>query len=67
MTKILTPAKSAVSVPQFAIDHGISRSLAFAMIKAGTGPATLRAGRRVLVTAEAAAAWRAAQTKEVQK
>jgi hypothetical protein len=63
---ISSPAKSAVSLEQFAVDHGISRTLVYAMFKNGTGPAVLRAGRRVLVTTEAAAAWREAQTKRVQ-
>lgn len=57
-----TPAeKLAFSVTEFCRLHGLSRSLFYALQRAGDGPAVMRLGGRVAVSKEAAARWRAAR------
>lgn len=53
----ITPA--AFSVSDFCRSHGISRTLFYELGRAGTGPRLMKAGRRVLISIEAAAEWRA--------
>lgn len=50
------------SVDAFCRAHSISRPLLYSMWREGTGPDVMRVGRRVLIPAEAAAAWRARMT-----
>lgn len=52
-----TPA-SAYSIAQFCDAHHISRTHLHNMCKAGRGPRVMKLGRRVLISAEAAADWR---------
>ena len=49
----------AFDVPQFCAAHSISRSLFYLMQRNGRGPRTFKAGRRTLVSREAAEEWRA--------
>ncbi len=51
--------KPTFTIPQFCDDHNISRAFFYKLTKAGEGPRITKLGRRTLVTAEAAAAWRA--------
>lgn len=53
-----TPQQSAFSIAQFCEAHHISRTHLHNMQKAGKGPRLMRLGRRVLISAEAAADWR---------
>jgi transposase-like protein len=46
------------SVTEFCREHGISRGLFYRLIRDGLGPRLAKAGRRTLITAEAAAEWR---------
>jgi predicted DNA-binding transcriptional regulator AlpA len=48
----------ATSIQNFCATHGISRAHFYNLVKRGKAPATLRAGRRRLVSHEAAAQWR---------
>jgi len=48
----------ASSVAGFCRQHGISRSHFYNLLKRGDGPVILKAGRRTLVSADAAAKWR---------
>jgi len=48
----------AYSIAQFCKRHAISQSFYFALQAAGLGPRTMKVGGRVLVSREAAAAWR---------
>jgi hypothetical protein len=65
-TKTSTPLlaeKLAFSIPEFCALHGISTSYYFLLRQRNEGPEELRIGRRTLIAAEAAAAWRAERTK----
>lgn len=53
----------ASSIPQFCRRNSISQAHYFALKKRGEGPDEIRVGRRVLITAEARARWRAAREK----
>src|SRR5712692_8654094 len=48
----------AFSIPEFCRRHGISRAHFYNLSKSGDAPVVMRVGRRTLVSAEAAAAWR---------
>jgi len=52
--------KEALTVAQFCEAHSISRTSFYQLQKDGIAPATFRVGRRVLISKEAAAEWRAA-------
>ncbi len=52
------------TVPQFCEDHQISKSFYYVLEKQGRAPRTIKLGRRVLITAEAAAAWRVRMEEE---
>jgi hypothetical protein len=45
-------------VDGFCREHGISRAHFYNLLKRGEGPAIIKAGRRTLISAEAAAEWR---------
>jgi predicted DNA-binding transcriptional regulator AlpA len=50
--------KFAFSVAEFCGTHNISRAMFYTLLKAGTGPKTMKVGTRTLVSREAAAEWR---------
>ncbi len=50
--------KAAFSVAEFCREHGISRGLFYNMLREGRGPAVIKAGRRTLISREAAEDWR---------
>lgn len=59
---------SAYSIAEFCADNRISRTHLHNLNKAGRGPRVMRVGRRVIISAEAAADWRRefeAQVEEV--
>jgi predicted DNA-binding transcriptional regulator AlpA len=58
---------SMLSIPAFCADHGMSRSLFYRLIKEGRGPRLTRIARRTLISAEAAAEWRARMEQETSK
>lgn len=49
----------AFDVSSFCSHHGISRAKFYQLLQQGLAPKTFRVGRRRLVSAEAAKAWRA--------
>ena len=49
---------AAFTVPEFCAAHRISRALFYLLVREGTGPRLLKAGRRTLITVDAAAEWR---------
>ena len=54
------PIPQAVfDVPTFCIAHKISRSFFYKLLSEGRGPRLLKLGKRTLISAEAAAEWRA--------
>ena len=59
----------ALSVAEFCRQHGISRGLFYNLLRDGQGPRIMKAGRRTLISEEAAGEWRrrmeaAAPTRE---
>lgn len=50
--------KDAYTILEFCQRHGISRSAFYNACKAGQGPRLMRVGNRVMVSREAAEAWR---------
>lgn len=46
------------SVAEFCREHGISRGLFYSLLREGRGPRVIKAGRRTLISREAAADWR---------
>lgn len=50
--------KPTATIPDFCTAHNISRTHLYELIKAGKGPRLMKLGRRVLISAEAAAEWR---------
>lgn len=59
--------KQAMSVSEFCRVHSISRGLFYQLLKRGNGPAILKAGRRRLITSEAALAWRERMSFQKQR
>lgn len=55
------PPRRAYSVPEFCEAYRISRSLFYDEVRRGTGPHTFKAGKRTLVSVEAADEWRRAK------
>lgn len=51
-------AKSVYTVPEFCLEHRISRSLLYKLLQLGAGPRIMKVGKRTLITTEAAEAWR---------
>lgn len=49
---------SAFTVPEFCSAHRISRALLYIMLRDGRGPRIIKAGRRTLISCEAADEWR---------
>jgi hypothetical protein len=54
-----TPGPDCYSIAGFCSSHSISRASFYNLLKAGAAPRIMRVGSRVLITREAAAAWRA--------
>ncbi len=46
------------SVAEFCREHGISRGLFYRLLREGRGPRVIKAGRRTLISREAAEEWR---------
>ena len=46
------------SVQEFCREHGISRGLFYRLLREGQGPRVIKAGRRTLISQEAAEEWR---------
>ncbi len=49
--------KLSYTVDEFCAASGIPRSTFYMLVKAGKGPRLMRAGRRTLISAQAAADW----------
>lgn len=56
-----TSEADALSIDEFCARHRISRTLFYKMKSEGLMPATFKLGTRVLISREAAAAWRRAR------
>lgn len=60
--------KASYTIPEFCADHGnISKSFFHKLVNEGKAPRLMKIGRRTLISAEAAAQWRAlmeAQTNQ---
>ena len=52
------------TVAQFCDDHNIGRTLYYQLEKDGKAPRSMKVGRRRLISAEAAAEWRARMERE---
>ncbi len=50
--------KPIYSVTDFCREHGISRGLFYSLLREGRGPRVIKAGRRTLISREAAEEWR---------
>jgi len=57
------PAPAVYSIREFCEAHGISRTLYFKLRDAGKGPREMQLGSRIVISLEAAAAWRRAQER----
>lgn len=53
-----TAHKHTYTIPQFCDGHNVSRTHFYALLKEGKGPRLMKVGRRSLISAESAAAWR---------
>jgi hypothetical protein len=51
--------RAAQTVDEFCDDNRISRATFYELLKNGNGPRTFKVGRRTLISADAAAEWRA--------
>ncbi len=51
--------KPTYTIAGFCADHHFSKAFLYKLIKDGNGPRLMKVGRRTLISAEAAAAWRA--------
>jgi hypothetical protein len=56
-----------LSIPEFLDEHRISRSLLYRLIKEGRGPRITKIAGRTLISAEAAADWRAQMERETEQ
>jgi predicted DNA-binding transcriptional regulator AlpA len=52
------PVKPIYSIKEFCCQHGISRSLLYKLLQSGHGPRVIKAGKRTLITNDAAVEWR---------
>src|SRR5262249_48579446 len=55
------------SIKSFCIAHHLSREMFHKMQRMGIGPQVMRIGRRVLVSSESAARWRAEREQEFRR
>ncbi len=58
LSRNINPIKHAHSIREFCAQHGISRSLLYKLLQDGNGPRVMKAGKRTLITNEAAEQWR---------
>jgi predicted DNA-binding transcriptional regulator AlpA len=58
--------KATYTLAQFMEGHNVSRTHFYRLQKAGMAPRLMRVGRRVLVSAEAAAEWRRRMEAETE-
>jgi predicted DNA-binding transcriptional regulator AlpA len=58
--------RSLISIPDFATEHGISRSLVYKLIKEGRGPKIVKINSRSLISIEAGIEWRARMEAETR-
>jgi hypothetical protein len=58
--------RAAYTVDEFCVAHRISRRKFYDLIEEGIGPRVMRIGTKVLITIEAAAAWRAEREAAAQ-
>ena len=58
---------SMLSVAAFCAQHSVSRSLFYRLLKNGLGPRLTKISRRTLISAEAAAKWRAQMEWETEQ
>jgi len=56
-----------MSIPSFAAEHGISRSLLYKLLAEGRGPKITRIRGRTLISAEAARDWRLRMENETEQ
>ena len=56
--------KLTYTIPQFCDGHNLSRTHFYALLKEGKGPRLMKVGRRSLISAESAAAWRKRMEEE---
>ncbi|MCS3497488.1 hypothetical protein M2189_003553 [Bradyrhizobium japonicum] len=61
--KSRAPPLAAFSIAQFCQMHGFSPAMYWKLKSQGLGPVEMKIGRRVLISAEAAAAWRCERQK----
>ena len=54
---------AALSVYGFCVAHGLSRRKLYYMFEAGEGPRVMKCGTRILISVEAAQAWRRARER----
>lgn len=58
---------SLMPIPTFVAEHGISRSLLYRLWAEGRGPKITKVHGRTLISAEAAATWRAQMERETEQ
>ena len=56
-----------MSIPMFATEHGISRSLLYKLLAEGRGPRITKISGRTLISAEAAAEWRSRLERDTEQ
>ena len=56
--------KTVFSVAEFCREHGISRGLFYRLLRENCGPRVMKAGRRTLISHEAAEEWRRRMERE---
>jgi hypothetical protein len=59
MTDVSQADRAAYTIDEFCAAHRISRRKFYELEEEGTGPRLMRVGSKVLISIEAAAAWRA--------
>lgn len=62
-----TTTRQVLTIAQFCDDHQISRGFFNVLKQRGDAPDFIKVGRRVLITADAAAEWRTRHTVKVNR
>lgn len=62
-----THEKKSFSIKHFCATHGISRATFYNLVKKQLAPRLMKVGKRTLISAEAAAEWRARMEQEVKQ
>ena len=60
----ISPGRACFTLAEFCESHRISRSKFYQLVEQQIGPDLMRIGNKVLITAEAAARWRAEREAE---